>query len=96
MSSGNKFHFNGSTLLSLNERFTRMQSRGGVQKPNRRVEPRRSRSRSISRPRVVPQPEPTPRISIRNRSLLAQLDQKHILRAALKLKRVCECPLSTK
>lgn len=96
MSSGKKSHLNGSTVLSLNERFTRMQSHGGVQKPNRHVEPRRSRSRSISRPRVVTHPEPTPRISIRNRSLLAQLDQKHILRAALKLKRVCERRLSTK
>lgn len=88
MSSQNKFHLNGSTTLSLNERFTRIQGHGGVQKPNRQVEPRRSRSRSSSRPRVVPHPELKPRISIRNRSLLAQLDQKHILRAALKLKRV--------
>lgn len=96
MSSENKFHLNGSTVLSLNERFTRMQGHGGVPKPNRRVESRRSRSRSISRPRVAPQPEHTPRISVRNRSLLAQLDQKHVLRAALKLKRVCEFQSSIK
>lgn len=96
MSSETKLNLNGSTVLSLNERFTRMQGHISVQKLNRRVEPRRSRSRSSSRPRVVSQPEFTPRISIRNRSLLAQLDQKHILHAALKLKRVCKCQLFAK
>lgn len=97
MSSINKFHSNGSTILSLNERFTRMQHTGGGQShPQRRVEQpfnqNRSRSRSRSRPRIIPQqPRATiaPRTTLRNRSLLQQLDQKHILRAALKLKRVC-------
>lgn len=98
--SSNKFHLNGSTILSLNERFTRMQGHGGggsgggggIQQQTRRVEPfNRSRSRSRSRTQAISQPRATvaPRISLRNRSLLAQLDQRHVLRAALKLKRVC-------
>lgn len=50
----------------------------------------RARSRSRSRSRYVPQrSDPvSPRVSLRNRSLLQQLDQKHKLRVALKLKRV--------
>lgn len=89
MSSIGKVHLNGSTVLSLNDRFTIMQKQGGggpamVPRP-------RARSRSRSRPRHIPQitaaPVP-PRVTLRNRNLLQQLDQRHKLRVALKLKRV--------
>ncbi|XP_031619995.1 serine/arginine repetitive matrix protein 5-like [Contarinia nasturtii] len=92
MSSIGKVHLNGSTVLSLNDRFTIMQKQGGGGGgPSRPMPPRpRARSRSRSRSRYVPQMADvpiSPRVSIRNRSLLQQLDQKHKLRVALKLKR---------
>lgn len=89
MSSIGKVHLNGSTVLSLNDRFTIMQkqSGGGAPMPPR---PRpRARSRSRSRSRLVPHIADvpvSPRITLRNRNLLNQLDNK--LRVALKLKRV--------
>lgn len=48
----------------------------------------RSRSRSRSRSRGGPPPFIDPINSLRNRSLLAQLDHRHKLRTALKIKRV--------
>lgn len=52
----------------------------------------RARSRSRSRSRMVPHIAAAvpiqPRTTLRNRNLLQQLDQKHKMRVALKLKRV--------
>lgn len=98
MSSIGKVHLNGSTVLSLNDRFTIMQKHtgggagggGGGASMSARPRPRpRARSRSRSRSRLVPHIADvpvSPRITQRNRSLLNQLDNK--LRVALKLKRV--------
>lgn len=94
MSSIGKVHLNGSTVLSLNDRFTIMQKQGGGGgAPAQRAPVRpRARSRSRSRSRLVPQhiaaAPVRPRTTFRNRNLLQQLDQKHKLRVALKLKRV--------
>lgn len=90
MSSIGKVHLNGSTVLSLNDRFTIMQKQGGGGGPSMAPRPR-ARSRSRSRSRHVPQmtvAPVSPRITLRNRSLLQQLDQRHKMRVALKLKRV--------
>lgn len=95
MSSIGKVHLNGSTVLSLNDRFTIMQKQtgggaGGSATMSARPRPRpRARSRSRSRSRLVPHIADvpvSPRITQRNRNLLNQLDNK--LRVALKLKRV--------
>lgn len=92
MSSIGKVHLNGSTVLSLNDRFTIMQKQGAAAPPRPRA-----RSRSRSRSRAMPHMAGasaaavapiSPRTSLRNRSLLQQLDQKHKMRVALKLKRV--------
>lgn len=81
MQSVSKIHVNSSTKLSLNDRFTIIQTVGP--KAAGPATPRRNnRSRSASRSRV------TDKASIRNRKLLEQLDQKHAMRAALKIKRV--------
>lgn len=96
MQSVNKIHVNGSTKLSLSDRFTFLQSatplasKAAAGKIGAR---RNSRSRSQSRSRIA---ATVPAIirpvslktSIRNRNLLAQLDQKQKIRAALKIKRV--------
>lgn len=94
MSSIGKVHLNGSTVLSLNDRFTIMQRHPPSASPRPRA-----RSRSRSRSRLLPQhmsasaaaapvaPVPA-RISLRNRNLVHQLDQRHKMRVALKLKRV--------
>lgn len=95
MSSIGKVHLNGSTVLSLNDRFTIMQRQPPA------VTPRpRARSRSRSRSRLLPQMNAataaaaasiapiSPRTSLRNRNLVHQLDQRHKMRIALKLKRV--------
>lgn len=91
MSSIGKVHLNGSTVLSLNDRFTIMQKQGGSGAPAP-VRPR-ARSRSRSRSRLVPHVAAavpiSPRTTLRNRNLLQQLDHKHKMRVALKLKRVC-------
>lgn len=93
MSSIGKVHLNGSTVLSLNDRFTIMQKQsggGGAPMPPRPRPRPRARSRSRSRSRLVPHIADvpvSPRITLRNRNLLNQLDNK--LRVALKLKRVC-------
>lgn len=94
MSSIGKVHLNGSTVLSLNDRFTIMQKQsGGGASINRASQPPRprprARSRSRSRSRHVPHIADipvSPRTTLRNRNLLNQLDNK--LRVALKLKRV--------
>lgn len=82
MQSVNKIHVNSSTKLSLNDRFTIIQTVGPktTSSPQRR---NRSRSRSASRSRINNE-----KASVRNRKLLEQLDQKHAMRAALKIKRV--------
>lgn len=80
MQSINKIHINNSTEMSLNDRFTIMQKSIGStnNEPRRRI-----RMRSSSKSRILNQPASTP-----NRRLLEQLDKKHKMRAALKLKRV--------
>lgn len=92
MSSINKIHVNGATTLSLNDRFTIMQKVGNSASVAGPVGPARRRSRSRSRSRTIPQPtlnHPAARANtLRNQSLLARFEQKHKLRAALKLKRV--------
>lgn len=69
-----------------------MQKQGGGSAPAPMRPRPRPRSRSRSRSRLVPHIAAAapvmPRTSFRNRSLLQQLDQKHKLRVALKLKRV--------
>lgn len=92
MSSINKIHVNGATTLSLNDRFTIMQKVGD------RIPQGRSRSRSRSQSRAQPRPAiiNNPRATLRNRNLLAKLDQKHKMRAALKIKRVRSVHISSK
>lgn len=75
MQSVNKIH---STRISLNDRFTIIQT---VQ-PNA-TSPRRRRSQS-NNSRV----RSSPKSSLQNRRLLEQLDQKHMMRTALRLKKV--------
>lgn len=74
-----KIHVNNSTGVSLNERFTAITTQ-----PKVTVAPARSRSRSVERamPRVD---QATSRA---NQRLLAELQRKHKLQAAMKLKRV--------
>ncbi|XP_073818439.1 uncharacterized protein isoform X2 [Musca autumnalis] len=73
-----KIHVNNSTGVSLNERFTAMTTQ-----PKVSVAPARSRSRSVERamPRID---QATSRA---NQRLLAELQRKHKLQAAMKLKR---------
>lgn len=68
------------TGISLNERFTQMQSR--QQQPPAAARGRRSRSRSRSR-RIV-----DAAASVANSRLLQEFKRKHTVQAALKLKRV--------
>lgn len=87
MQSINKIHVNSSTEMSLNERFTIMQ-RSAPPTPTAANEAgRRIRMRSASRPAAA-RPLNRPTTSTQNRRLLEQLDKKHIMRAALRLKRV--------
>lgn len=88
MSSIGKVHLNGSTVLSLNDRFTIMQNQTGLPPALRPRSRSRSRSRSRNVPNIVAASVP-PKVTARNRNFLAQLDQKHKFRLALKLKRVC-------
>ena len=81
MQSVNKIHVNSSTKLSLNDRFTTLATRPKSPGPNGR----NNRSRSASRTRAN-----SNKASLRNRKLLEQLDQKHLMRAALKIKRVIQ------
>lgn len=82
----NKIHINNTTNLSLNDRFTVMQSVGPkLPAPTRKVAPRR---RTQSASSILE--KPSPNVSLANRKLLEQLDKKHKMRAALKLKRVNE------
>lgn len=77
MQSINKIH---STRISLNDRFTIIQT---VQPSTAPATPRRRRSQSVnSRSRS------SPKSSLQNRRLLEQLDQKHMMRTALRLKKV--------
>ncbi|XP_037923826.1 chromatin target of PRMT1 protein [Hermetia illucens] len=79
----NKIHINNTTNLSLNDRFTVMQSVGPkLPTPTRKVAPRR---RTQSASSILE--KPSPNVSLANRKLLEQLDKKHKMRAALKLKR---------
>ncbi|XP_037026521.1 putative uncharacterized protein DDB_G0286901 [Bradysia coprophila] len=76
MQSVNKIH---STRISLNDRFTIIQT---VQPNAAAASPRRRRSQSAnSRIRS------SPKSSLQNRRLLEQLDQKHMMRTALRLKK---------
>lgn len=78
MQSINKIH---STRISLNDRFTIIQTvQPSATAP---ATPRRRRSQSAnSRTRS------SPKSSLQNRRLLEQLDQKHMMRTALRLKKV--------
>lgn len=69
------------TGISLNERFTQMQSR--QQQPAEAPRGRRSRSQSRSR-RIVDAVS-----SVANTRLLQEFKRKHTVQTALKLKRVC-------
>lgn len=92
MQSLNKIHINGSTKISLSDRFSILQS---ATPPAAAKITGRSRSRSRSRTNnhsgavqpTINRPI-NAKASIRNRNLLAQLDQKQKMRAALKIKRV--------
>lgn len=77
MQSVNKIH---STKISLNDRFTIIQTVQPNATPG--TPNRRRRSQSISRTRS------SPKSSLQNRRLLEQLDQKHMMRTALRLKKV--------
>lgn len=83
---------NGATKISLSDRFSILQSTAPAAKiTGRRNSRSRSRSRTINHPDVIqatPNRQINPKASIRNRNLLAQLDHKQKMRAALKIKRV--------
>lgn len=94
MQSLNKIHINGATKISLSDRFSILQSAAPPLATTGKISARRnSRSRSrtntqpganqplINRPVIA-------KASLRNRNLLAQLDQKQKMRAALRIKRV--------
>lgn len=92
-----KIHVTNSTGLSLNERFTAISSQpkvvtniggigGGGGSSRRRS---RSRSRSVQRQLPVASSTADSLTSRANQRLLAQLQRKHKMQAALKLKRVC-------
>lgn len=79
MQAVNKIH---STRISLNDRFTIIQT---VQ-PNAAAtttSPRRRRSQSTNA-----RTRSSPKSSLQNRRLLEQLDQKHMMRTAMRLKKV--------
>ncbi|XP_037814401.1 putative uncharacterized protein DDB_G0286901 isoform X1 [Lucilia sericata] len=81
-----KIHVTNSTGLSLNERFTAISTQPKV--VTNIGTTRRSRSRSRSVQRQVPVPAAAERVTSRaNQRLLAQLQRKHKVQAALKLKR---------
>lgn len=83
-----KIHVTNSTGLSLNERFTAISTQPKVVTSIGSGRRSRSRSRSVQRP--IPTTMSSERISSRaNQRLLAQLQRKHKVQAALKLKRVC-------
>lgn len=80
MQSLNKIH---STRISLNDRFTIIQTVQPNTAAATATSPRRRRSQSNnSRTRQ------SPKSSQQNRRLLEQLDQKHMMRTALRLKKV--------
>lgn len=85
MQSINKIHINNSTEMSLNDRFTIMQRNGGSTSNSLNEPRRRIRMRSTSKSRILLN---QPAASTPNRRLLEQLEKKHKMRAALKLKRV--------
>lgn len=93
MQSLNKLHINGSTKISLSDRFAILQSAAPptpAKIAGRRNSRSRSRTNNFSAGAVQPalNRSVNPKASIRNRNLLAQLDQKQKMRAALKIKRV--------
>lgn len=85
MQSINKIHVNSSTKLSLNDRFTFIQT--AAPRPAG-IPSRRNRSRSQSQSRVANNTRVNGKSSMRNRRLLDQLEQKHKMQAALRIKRV--------
>ena len=85
----NKIHVTNSTSLSLNERFTAISSQPKVVTNIGNARRSRSRSRSRSVQRQVPIVKKEQVSSRANQRLLAQLQRKHKMHAALKLKRVC-------
>lgn len=74
-----------ATGISLNERFTQMQSKQRQQQQQGRG---RSRSRSRSR-RIVDSRAGNTSISAANSRLLQEFKRRHTVQTALKLKRVC-------
>lgn len=88
MQSINKIHINSSTEMSLNDRFTIMQRSGPTHPTASNETGRRIRMRSSSRPAGRPPALNRTTTSTQNRRLLEQLDKKHKMRAALRLKRV--------
>lgn len=76
---------NKSTSITLNDRFTIISKTIDVRP---QTQPRRARSRSRSRGRQ-PQPQ-TLQGSNQNRTFLNQLEKKHKMRLALKLKNVSQ------
>lgn len=75
-----KIHVNNSTGVSLNERFTAMTTQ-----PKVTAVGGRSRSRSVERPSLPRVDQATSRA---NQRFVAELQRKHKLQAAMKLKRV--------
>lgn len=90
MQAVNKIHVSSATKISLNDRFTIIQTVGpksrGPQKQQATLRPVRNRPRSRSRSRSRSQGRA--KASLQNRVLLQQLDQKHKMRTALRIKRV--------
>lgn len=82
-----KIHVTNSTGVSLNERFTAISTQPKV--VTNIGTARRSRSRSVQRQVPVAAVAVDNVNSRANQRLLAQLQRKHKVQAALKLKRVC-------
>lgn len=86
MQAVNKIHVSSATKISLNDRFTIIQTvrpkSPGPHKQQAALRPVRNRPRSRSRS------QGREKASLQNRVLLQQLDQKHKMRTALRIKRV--------
>lgn len=83
-----KIHVNFSTKISLNDRFTVMQSVGPKVPPIRKISRRRTQSASLDSGGGGSGGGGGPQTaSLANRKLLEQLEKKHKIQAALKLKR---------
>lgn len=77
----NKIHVNSSTNISLNDRFTKIQSAG--QNIAKSIAKKISQRRTNNGGRSTP-----PKGSFENVKFLQRLEQKHKIQTALKLKRV--------